>query len=300
MHALIEELIGRGPVLTDGAWGTQLQARGLAIGEFPDVWNLSHPESVAAVAQAYVHAGSDIILTNTFGANRLRLADHQLADRTVEINRRGVEISQQAANGDALVFASIGPSGKMLLNEETTIDALRKAFDEQARALADAGADGIVIETMSDLAEAQQAVIAARATGLPVVACMVFDSGRNKDRTLMGATPEEAALVLSLAGADVVGANCGQGISGFLPICQRLRAATPLPIWIKPNAGLPEIRAGQVVFPTHPEGFASHARALIEAGAAFIGGCCGTDPDFIRALKKEVTQIERGQYEVTI
>ena len=299
MHSLIQELIERGPILTDGAWGTQLQARGLAVGEFPDAWNLSHPDEVAAVAQAYVDAGSDIILTNTFGANRLRLGDHQLGDRTVEINRRGVEISRRAANGDALVFASIGPSGKMLLNEETTLEALRDAFKEQACALAESGADGIVIETMSDVAEAQQAVIAARATGLPVVACMVFDSGRNKDRTMMGTTPEEAALALSLAGADVIGANCGQGISGFLPICQRLRSATPLPIWIKPNAGLPEMNACAVVYPTDAEEFASHARALIEAGAAFIGGCCGTNPDFTRALKRAVSQAERGQSELT-
>ncbi len=289
MHAHIQQLIGRGPVLTDGAWGTELQARGLAVGDFPDAWNLSQPERVAEVAQAYVEAGSEVILTNTFGANRLRLGDHQLASSVVNINHRGVEISRRAADGHALVFASMGPSGKVLVNDETTIDALRSAFEEQARALADAGADGIVVETMSDLAEAQQAVIAAHATGLPVVACMVFDSGKNKDRTLMGTTPEEAAQVLSAAGVDVIGANCGQGIAGFIPICQRLRTATSLPIWIKANAGLPEIIEGRAVYRTTSESFASHARALIEAGASFIGGCCGTNPGFIKALKQQLS-----------
>ena len=295
MHALIQQLIGRGPVLTDGAWGTEFQARGLELGEFPDAWNLSQPERVAEVAQAYVEAGSEIILTNTFGANRLRLGDHRLADNVAKINRRGVEISRHAAHGHALVFAAIGPSGKMLVNEETTVDALRAAFDEQAHALADAGADGIVVETMSDLAEAQQAAMAAHATGLPVVACMVFDSGKNKDRTMMGTTPEEAAQVLAAAGIDVIGANCGQGIAGFVPICQRLRAAASLPIWIKPNAGLPEIINGRATYRTTTAVFARYARTLIDAGANFIGGCCGTNPSFIRALKRHIHQLEKEQ-----
>ena len=290
MHARIQQLIRSAPILADGAWGTELQARGLAVGDFPDAWNLSHPERVAEVAQAYVESGSEVILTNTFGANRLRLDDHERADHLVEINRRGVEISRRAADGRALVFASIGPSGKLLVNDETTIDALRAAFEEQARALADAGADAIVVETMSDLAEAQQAVQAAHATGLPVVACMVFDSGKDRDRTMMGTAPEEAAQVLSAAGADVIGANCGHGIAGFIPICRRLRAATSLPVWIKPNAGLPEIVGGRAVYRTAPESFANHARALIDAGASFIGGCCGTSPKFIKALNHQLSQ----------
>jgi 5-methyltetrahydrofolate--homocysteine methyltransferase len=298
MHALIQQLIERGPVLTDGAWGTELQARGLGVGDFPDVWNLSHPGRVAEVAQAYVNAGSDIILTNTFGANRLRLGDYRMAGSIAEINRRGVEISRAAADGRALVFASMGPSGKLLLNEETTVEQLRGAFGEQAQALAQAGADAIVVETMSDLDEARQAVMAARATGLPVVACMVFDSGKEKDRTMMGATPEEAALALSSAGADVIGANCGQGIAGFVRICRRLRAASALPIWVKPNAGLPEIRNGRAVYRTDAEDFANHARALVEAGANFIGGCCGTDPNFISALKEPFSQIKKNRHEL--
>lgn len=284
MHTLITELIARGPVITDGAWGTQLQARGLAIGEFPDAWNLTHPERVEEVARAYVEAGSHVILTNTFGANRLRLAEAGLADKAVEINRRGVEISKRAAGTRPKVFASIGPSGKMLMSGEVTADDLRAAFEEQARALAAGGADALVVETMSDLEEATIAVTAAQATGLPVVASMVFDSGRDQDRTMMGLTPEQAAQGLDAAGADVIGSNCGQGIAGFVNICRRLRAATDKPIWIKANAGLPELVAGRAVYRVTPAEFAQNVPALVEAGASFIGGCCGTSPEFIREI----------------
>ena len=284
MHALIAELLARGPVITDGAWGTQLQARGLAIGEFPDAWNLTQPERVGEVARAYVEAGSHAILTNTFGANRLRLAEAGLADQAVEINRRGVEISKRAAGTRAKVFASIGPSGKMLMSDEVTADDLRAAFEEQARALAAGGADALVVETMSDLEEATIAVSAARASGLPVVASMVFDSGRDQDRTMMGLTPEQVAQGLDAAGADVIGSNCGQGIAGFVNICRRLRAATDKPIWIKANAGLPELVDGRAVYRVTPGEFAKHVPALVEAGASFIGGCCGTSPEFIREI----------------
>jgi 5-methyltetrahydrofolate--homocysteine methyltransferase len=284
MHKLIETLLAGAPVITDGAWGTELQARGLPIGEFPDAWNLSHPERVAAVARAYVEAGSQVILTNTFGANRIRLSEAGLEDKVVQVNRAGVEISRRAAIQRSYVFASMGPSGKLLANGDATPDQLRLAFDEQAQALAAAGADALVIETMSDLDETVVALAAARATGLPVVACMVFDSGKNKDRTMMGNSPEEAARTLSEAGADVIGANCGRGIAGFTGICGQLRAATDRPIWLKPNAGLPQLINGRAIYHTTPGEFADFAPALIRSGASFIGGCCGTRPDFIRAL----------------
>ncbi|MBM3840151.1 MAG: hypothetical protein FJ398_19725 [Verrucomicrobia bacterium] len=186
------------------------------------------------------------------------------------------------------VFASLGPSGRMLLAEEITREELRAAFEEQATALAEGGADGMVVETMGDLDEALLAVGAARATGLPVVACMVFDSGKNRDRTLTGLSPEEAARALAGAGADVIGANCGRGMDGFAAITARLRSATDRPIWIKPNAGLPEIVEGRAVYRALPEEFAGCAPALVAAGASFIGGCCGTSPSFIQALNKKL------------
>jgi methionine synthase I (cobalamin-dependent) len=288
MHSTLASLLASQPVVTDGAWGTELQARGLSSGDIPDVWNLTHPDRVAEVASAYVAAGSAIILTNTFGANRVRMAGHALTAEVAAINRAGVEISRQAAAGRARVFASLGPSGKMLLSGETTLDELRAAFEEQAQALAAGGADGIVVETMTDLDEAKAALAAAKATGLPVVACMVFDAGRDKDRTMMGLTPEQVAGALTEAGADVIGANCGVGIERYVPVCRRLKAATDRPIWIKANAGLPTLSGTTVTYAATPESFASHVPELIAAGAAFIGGCCGTAPAFIRAVVERV------------
>lgn len=286
LHPLISRLIAQGPVLTDGAWGTQLQARGLALGEFPDLWNIAHPDRVAEVAKAYVDAGSQVILTNTFGANRIRLAETGWAERTAEINEAGARISKEAASGRALVFASIGPCGKMLAAEEVTEEELLQAFTEQAAALARGGADGLVVETMCDLQEACIAVRAAKATGLPVVGSMVFDSGAAKDRTMMGTTPEQAAAGLLEAGADVIGANCGQGVAGFVAICARFAAvAQGRPVWIKANAGLPEMKDGKPLYATTAKQFASHLPALLNAGAGFVGGCCGTSPDFIRELR---------------
>jgi 5-methyltetrahydrofolate--homocysteine methyltransferase len=285
VHKTLDKLLARPPVITDGAWGTQLQERGLPLGVCPDGWNLEQPKKVEEVARAYVEAGSQIILTNTFGANRLVLARHGMADKVKEINRAGVEISKAAARDKALVFASVGPSGAMLMTWQSDAGELEEVFEEQAQALAEAGADGIVIETMSDLAEVRLAVLAAKSTGLPVVACMTFDSGKEKDRTMMGVTPEQAAQDLTAAGADVIGANCGQGIAGFVPLCRRFRQTTGLPIWIKANAGLPQMADGKAVYAQTPQDFASFVPALKEAGASFLGGCCGTTPEFIRALR---------------
>jgi len=288
MHPLIQKLLEKGTVLTDGAWGTEFQKRGLERGECPDSWNLTHPDLVGEVARGYVDAGSQIILTNTFGANAFVLGKFGLADKAEEINTAGVEISRKAADGRAYVFASIGPSGKMLITKDVTEDGLEKAFCEQADAQASARPDGIIIETMMDTAEAKIAISAAKKTGLPVIACMVFDSGKNKDRTMMGTTPEEAADEFAKAGADAIGANCGQGIEGFLPICKRMRAATDLPIWIKPNAGLPQIVDGEIVYLTTPHDFVQFVPGLIQSGANFIGGCCGTDPNFIVEIRKTI------------
>jgi len=289
MHPLIQSITAAGPILTDGAWGTQLQARGLAPGQAPETWNLSHPELVSAVAKAYVDAGSQIILTNTFGANRLRLAEVGVADGVQVINEAGVRISREAAGDRALVFASMGPSGKLLLSEDVTEAELEAAFVEQARALAAGGAHGLVVETMQDLDEARIAIQAAKATGLPVVASMVFDSGKDQDRTMFGTTPEQAADALIAAGADVIGANCGQGIAGFVKVCARLKsAAEGHPIWIKANAGLPHMENGRATYAMTAVEFAGYLPAVLSAGASFIGGCCGTTPEFIRELHRQL------------
>jgi len=288
MNKKLESWLAAGPLVTDGAWGTELQQRGLAVGECPDAWNLTRPDAVRQVADAYVAAGSDVILTNTFGANRFALARHALEDKVVEINTAGVTISREAAGRGVRVFASMGPTGIMLMMGDVSREDVQAAFDEQARAIAAAGADAIVIETMSDPDEARLALAAARATGLPVVVCMVFDSGAARDRTLTGATPEHVAELFTAEGADCVGANCGNGIEGFLPICRRLHSATNLPLWIKANAGLPTMVDGQPTYAQAPEEFAAHVLELLEAGASFVGGCCGTTPEFIAAVKSKV------------
>jgi methionine synthase I (cobalamin-dependent) len=291
MHACIANLIKDGPVLTDGAWGTQIMKRGLQPRECPDSWNLSHPEKVEEVAREYVDAGSRVILTNTFGANRYALGKFGLADGVAEINIKGVDISRRAAGTKAYVFASMGPTGKLLATREVTEDDLRQAFEEQAQAMAKAAPDAIVVETMMDLIEARIAATAAKETGLPVVACLVFDSGKLKDRTMMGNTVEQAVEVLSGIGVDAIGANCGQGIEGFIPICKRMRAATGLPLWMKPNAGRPELVEGRAVYRTTAQQFVRFVPELVQAGANFVGGCCGTEPSFIRETAKTLKDL---------
>ena len=293
MNAFLTKLLTEQPVITDGAWGTQIQNLGLAAGACPDAWNLENPSAVEKVATAYVDAGSRVILTNTFGASRIMLERHGLADKAAAINRAGAEISSKAASNKAFVFGSIGPTGKLYFTGEITEQELSDAFEEQAMALAEGGAHGIVIETISELDEAKIALKAALKTGLPVVVSMVYDSGQEFDRTMMGTTPEEAAHELKNEGADVVGANCGMGIEFILTVTKRLRAATDLPVWIKPNAGLPEVIEGKVIYSIAPPQFAVYARDVLAAGANFIGGCCGTSPAFIRELKKSFSSKEQ-------
>ncbi len=286
MNPLLEQLLREKPVVTDGAWGTQIQSLGLEAGACPDAWNLENPTLVEQVAASYVDAGSRIILTNTFGASRIMLERHGLSGKAAAINRAGAEISRKAASNKAFVFGSIGPSGKLYFTGEISEQELSEAFEEQAMGLAEGGAHGIVIETISELGEAKIALRAAQKTGLPIVVSMVYDSGQEFDRTMMGTTPEEAARELKNAGADVIGANCGMGIEFALTVTKRLRAATDLPVWIKPNAGLPEVVHGKVIYNITPAQFAAHAAGVLAAGANFMGGCCGTSPSFIRELKK--------------
>jgi methionine synthase I (cobalamin-dependent) len=279
-------LLSSGVIITDGAWGTEFQKRGLALGGPADLWNLSRSEDVYAVARAYVEAGSRVILTNTFRANTIALAGQgaEAARQAAEINRRGAEFSRRAAGSDVRVFGSMGPTGKILATGEIAPGDVSEAFRAQAEALAAGGVDALLLETFSDVEEARLAVRAAKSTGLPVVVSFAFDSGKKKDRTMMGATPEGAARAIMEEGAEAVGANCGAGPEAFTAICRRLREGSGLPVWIKPNAGLPTLVDGRPSYTMTPDTFASYLPALIEAGATFVGGCCGTTPEFIRAL----------------
>jgi methionine synthase I (cobalamin-dependent) len=279
----MDEWLAGGVMVSDGAWGTQLQARGLPSGTTPDTWNLTHADQVESVARAYAEAGSQVVLTNTFRANAVAMRNCSETELDA-INRAGVVLSKKGAGNWALVFASIGPTGKILMSGEVSGEQVTAAFAAQAQSLAAAGADALLIETMSDIEEARLAVEAVRRTGLPVIASFAFDSGKNKDRTMMGVTPEMVAAAMLEAGADAVGANCGVGVELSVPICRRLRAACELPIWIKPNAGLPTIEGTTLHYATTAEYFASHYAAIAEAGASFVGACCGSTPEFIRAL----------------
>lgn len=275
--------------VTDGAWGTQLQQLGLPGGSPPEIWNASNPQEVLSVARAYVQAGSDIILTNTFGANRFVLDAHGVGSRAAELAEKGVLLSKQAAGKDVLVFASMGPTGKIVMMEDTPKESIASAFAEAAEALAFGGADAIVLESFAELEEIAIALRAVkRACSLPVVISMTFASGPDKALTMMGNKPADLAALANHEGADAVGANCGVGPESYISVCRQLRAATHLPIWIKANAGLPVLTREGTKFPMGPAEFASFAPKLIEASANFIGGCCGTRPEHIKALRSAV------------
>lgn len=287
MKPLLEHLAGGATVIGDGALGSLLIARGLLPGQCPDLMCIEKPEVVASIARDYLAAGAELLTTNTFGASPLKLADHGLEERAEEINRAGVRIARDVADGNAWVSASCGPCGKLLepygdTSEETVADS----FALQMQALA--GADVICIETMTDLREAVLAVRAARATlpGKPVMATMTFDPTPRGFFTIMGNSVADACAGLAEAGADVVGSNCGNGIERMVEIARVFGERTDLPILIQSNAGQPRMVGGEVCYDETPEMFAAAVPALLAAGARIIGGCCGTTPAHIRALRR--------------
>lgn len=288
----ITEAIQSGCVLvSDGAWGTFLQKKGLKPGECPELWNLERPDDVRAIAQSYIDAGADLIETNTFGGNRFQLTHYGLAERVSEINEAGARLSREAAGDRAFVIASMGPTGEMLVMEDVTEEELYEAFKEQAVALEKGGADAVCIETMSALDEAELAVRAAKEnTACEVICTFTFERNlQGEYRTMMGVSPEQFAAAMVEAGADVIGTNCGNGIGRMIEIVQALRTAAPgLPILVHANAGLPKNIDGIDVFPETPEQMAAQVPALIAAGANLIGGCCGTTPEHIRALRRVI------------
>lgn len=275
------DVLGTRPVLIDGAMGTMLQSHGLGPGEIPELWNLSHPEILREIHCAYRDAGADILLTNTFGANRCKLEDH--SGQVAELVSAGVRLAREAAGERAWVALDVGPTGKLLKPYgDLEFEAAYEAFAEQIEAGAAAGADLIVIETMSDIYETKAALLAAKEhTALPVLVSMTFDEG---GKLLTGADIPAAAAVVEGLGADVIAMNCGLGPEQMLRLLPALRAATSLPIAVSANAGLPVVVDGRTCFMVEPEEFARSCRALIDAGAAIVGGCCGTTPEHIAAV----------------
>jgi methionine synthase I (cobalamin-dependent) len=290
------EALCTGVVVADGGWSTQLQMRGVPPTAMAETANLTHPELVLALARAYLDAGAQFITTNTFGANRINLERRGMGSDLDEINRRGAELARAAVGSrEALVAGSIGSSGKILAVRETTPEQLRPVFSEQGQALKDGGVDVIVLETFSEIAEILCALRAVKeATALPVIASMSFDSGPQRTRTMMGAAANDCAAALEDAGADVVGTNCGSGIQFALPAVVALRAGTTLPLWVKPNAGLPELEAGRAVWKQTPDEFTSFLPQILEAGANIVGGCCGSGPEHIRRVAALVARRRRG------
>lgn len=280
------------PLCTDGAWGTEMAKRGASPGQMCDIWNITEPEKVFSVAKGYVDAGANIILTNTFNSNRIVLAKHAMADRAAEFSKAGAEISKRAAVGKAYVFGSIGPCGKMVMMGEISQEEVEEMAAEQAAALEAGGADAIVIETQSDLIETEAALRGAlRACALPVGISFTFDAGEHNDHTMMGVSVPEVYTLAQSGNASFVGANCGAGIDTFVRIVEQFASCgTALPIWVKGNAGKAALDdTGNAVYQSGPELYRQAVAPLLNAGARFIGGCCGSAPEHIKAIAEAMS-----------
>jgi len=286
---ILDELKQNKILLSDGAWGTFLQAKGMSPGECPELWNIDHRSDVLNIAESYIKAGSDIIETNSFGASRLKLSQYGLGDRTVEINRAAASISREAAGINKHVAGSVGPTGKMLLMGDVTELELYDSFSEQAIALEKGGADIIIIETMSALDEASIAVKAAREnTECVIIVTMTFSKDpQGRFFTMMGVSPAEMVISMKEAGAHIIGSNCGNGIEDMIGVVKEIKAAdNNIPVMIQANAGTPEFIDGVTVYRETPGMMASFVPQLIKAGVNILGGCCGTTPEHIRQMGK--------------
>lgn len=287
MGKILDTLGDKKVLVSDGAWGTFLHQKGLKVNECPESWNLSRAEDVYEIALSYVEAGSDLVLTNSFGGHPAKLAGYGLEEQCYELNRAAAEISVRAAGDRALVTGSLGPTGKMVMMGELDPDQVRQGFLEQSRALVDGGVDGIVVETMADPEEARLAIEAALAAGAADVACtFTFSKTQTGEyRTLMGTgVPEYMEMALA-AGASIIGANCGNGTAGMIEIVREIRIINKeVPVLVHANAGLPVYEDGKTVFPEGPAEMAAQIQDLMDAGAHIIGGCCGTTPEHIRHM----------------
>ena len=292
MNRLLERLRGGSILVADGAMGTMLFERGLRSGECPEAMNLSKLSVLEDIAGLYLDAGADIIQSNTFGGSPLKLASYSLADAAHLINSNAVLAVKRAVSGRAYVSGSCGPCGKILKPYgDTDPELVYESFGIQMQAFFESGCDVICIETMMDLREMLLALRAAKekAPGIPVMATMTYDATPKGFFTIMGDTIEKTSSALEEAGADVIGSNCGNGIENMIRIAREYRKCTTLPIIIQSNAGLPVIKNGELVYPESPEFMAEKAKELVDAGVSIIGGCCGTGPEHIRAIKNAIS-----------
>jgi 5-methyltetrahydrofolate--homocysteine methyltransferase len=277
--------------------GTELQRRGLPSGSCPEEYNVTHPEVVEEIFRGYLEAGADILTTNSFGANRPRLKEYGYESRVKEFCKRSVEIAREVSRGKCFIAGSLGPTGQILepLGPASQSEAA-DAFQEQADALVEAGADLIFIETMMSIDEAELAVKAAKRTsGLVVAATTSFEVGPKGARTLWGVDVPTAVTRLTAAGADIIGSNCGRGFDDMVKIVQEMRPLTPKPLIAQPNAGLPQWVDGKPIYSETPATIRPKVEALIRSGANIVGGCCGTTPDHIRTVREAVDTIKGSQ-----
>ena len=291
----ITEKVKEGRILvSDGAWGTFLHQKGLLPGHCPELWNIDYPGEVYEIAKSYIDAGADMIETNTFGGSGFKLGQYGLGERVYELNKAAAEISRKAAGKGKHVLGSIGPTGKMLIMGDVSFQDLYEAFKIQALALAAGGADALVIETMSDPEEAVAAIKACKEnTACEIICTMTFEkTGEHAYHTMMGTSPAEMAEQLISAGADIIGANCGNGIRDMVEITEIIRKTNPeIPILIHANAGAPVYHEGKTIFPETPAEMVEYVEALVGAGANIIGGCCGTTPEHIRQISRKLKKI---------
>jgi 5-methyltetrahydrofolate--homocysteine methyltransferase len=293
MTKLLQDAIRERPLLCDGAMGTQLMIAGLEQGNCGEAWNLTHPERVLAIQQRYAEAGSECILTNTFGGSRIMLTRHSEGDHVAVINKAGVEITRQAfGNRDGYVIGDIGPFGGLLEPYGDFSEArVRSAFEEQAAALVEGGADAIIIETQTSLEELLIGIQAAQQAGAPcIIGSMAYDVTLDGStfRTMMGIEPERAAAFMEEHGAHIVALNCGtrMDMQRALTAVERYKSATSLPVMVQPNAGQPRLVDMKVVYDETPDQMVRGLMPLLEAGANIVGACCGSTPEHIRAFRK--------------
>jgi len=290
---LLDRLADGDVVVADGATGTMLRAHGLKADECPELVTLEHPDWLEEIASAYLEAGAEIIQTNTFGASPPRLTGYRLDHLTEELNRTAVEIARRVAGSRAYVAASCGPTGLALdrcaAAPATEIGA---AFERQLKAILTAGVDLILFETMSDLTEATVAIETARslAPDMPIIVSMTFESLVDGYKTFRGVSVAPACRRLTESGANAMGSNCGEGSASMVEIARIFRANSELPLIMQPNAGLPLAVDGRLTYPETPELMAKNMKAMLDIGVQIIGGCCGTTPDHIRALRRLTDQ----------
>lgn len=286
-----EAIAARKVLVSDGAWGTAMQMRGLSSGECPEVWNTDKADTVLEIGKAYIDAGSDIIETNSFGGTACKLKLYGLEDQVEIINKRAAELSRKAAGEEKWVIGSMGPTGKVTVMGDVAEGDFFNAFAEQAKALEAGGVDALMIETQMALDEAVAAVQAGKEhTSLEIIASFTFEEKEKGGfKTMMGVSPAQAVEAAVKAGAHIIGANCGRGYKGMEKVIREFKEARPdVPVLIQTNAGIPEQVNGVSVFPAAPEEMAAQVPLWIEAGASIIGGCCGTTEQHIAAIRKVV------------